>query len=75
MFDDLMLSALKTGFRTTQNDNVMNVIPNENTNYVYEFSEFKFSDFIFIDYSMACMDTQKRLHQYGFHQFEKARSW
>ena len=75
MFDDFMLSALKTGFRITQNDNIMNIIPNENTNYVYEFSEFKFSDFIFIDYILASMDTQKRLHQYGVHQFEKARSW
>ena len=45
IFDDLMLSALKTVFRIAQNNNVMNVTPNENTNFVFEFSEFKFFEF------------------------------
>ena len=44
-FDDLILSALKTVFRVAQNNNVINVIPNENTNFVFEFSEFEFSEF------------------------------
>ena len=38
-FDNLMLPALKTVFWIAQNNNVMNVIPNENTNFVFEFSE------------------------------------
>ena len=38
IFDDLMLSALKIVFRIAQNDNIMNVIPNENTDFVFEFS-------------------------------------
>ena len=45
IFDDLMLSALKIVFRIAQNNNVMNVIPNENTNFLFEFSEFEFSGF------------------------------
>ena len=45
IFDDLMLSTLKTVFRIAQNNNVMSVIPNENTNFVFEFFEYKFSEF------------------------------
>ena len=41
IFDDLMLPALKTVFRIGQNNNVMNFIPNENANFVFEFSEFE----------------------------------
>ena len=40
-----MLSALKTVFRIAQNNNVLNVTPNENTNFVFDFSEFEFSEF------------------------------
>ena len=36
-----MLSALKTVFRIAQNINAMNVIPNENTNSAFKFSEFE----------------------------------
>ena len=39
----------------------MNFIPNENTNFIFKFSEFECNvwfDFTFIDYSIACMDTQ-----------------
>ena len=36
-----MFSALKTVFRIAQNNNVMNVIPNESTNFVFEFAEFE----------------------------------
>ena len=32
-------------------------------------------DFTFIDYSIACMDTQKSLHQHDIHQREKTRNW
>ena len=39
------MSALKTVFQIAQNNNVMNVIPNENTNFVFEFSGFEFSEF------------------------------
>ena len=42
IFDDLTLSALKTVFRIAQN-NVMNVIPNESTNFVLVFLN---SDFL-----------------------------
>ena len=45
IFDDLMLSVLKTVLRIAQNNNVMNVISNENANFVLEFSEFEFSEF------------------------------
>ena len=45
IFDDLMLLALKTIFRIAQNNNVMNVIPNENTNFVFEFPKFELSEF------------------------------
>ena len=45
IFDGLMLSALKTDFRAAQNNNAKNVIPNENTNFIFEFSEFEFSEF------------------------------
>ena len=45
IFDDLMLSALKIVFRIPHNDNIMNLIPNEKTNFVFEFSEFEFSEF------------------------------
>ena len=41
-----MLSALKTIFQIAQNNNVMNVIPNESTNSVSEFSEFECLDSI-----------------------------
>ena len=41
IFDDLMLSALKIVFRIPHNDNIMNLIPNEKTNFVFEFSEFE----------------------------------
>ena len=40
-----MLSAMETVFQIAQNNNVRNVIPNENTNFVFEFSEFEFSKF------------------------------
>ena len=43
-FDDLMLSTLKTVFRIPQNNNVMNFIPNENTKFVFQFSEFEFPE-------------------------------
>ena len=56
-----MLSALKTVFRIAENDNVMNVIPDENANFVFEFSEFVvrmfWFDFKFMDYNIACMRT------------------
>ena len=39
-FDDFMLLAQKNR-RIAQNNNVMNVIQNENTNFVFEFSEFE----------------------------------
>ena len=45
IFDDLMLSVLKTVLRIAQNNNVMKVISNENANFVLEFSEFEFSEF------------------------------
>ena len=41
IFDNLVLSALKTVFRIAQNNNVINVIPNGNANLVFEFSEFE----------------------------------
>ena len=40
-----MLPALKTVFRIAQNNNVMNVVPNENKNFVFKFSEFEFFEF------------------------------
>ena len=43
-FDDLMLSTMKTVFRIPQNNNVMNFIPNENTKFVFQFSEFEFPE-------------------------------
>ena len=45
IFDDLMLSALKTVFQIAQNNNVMKVIPNEHTNFDFKFSVFEFSEF------------------------------
>ena len=42
IFDDLTLSALKTVFRIAQNNNVMNVIPNESTNFVLIFLNSNF---------------------------------
>ena len=47
IFDDLILSALKTVFRIAQNNNVSIVIPNEIKNFVFEFSEFEFYEFEF----------------------------
>ena len=40
-----MFSALKAVFRIAQNNNVMDVIPNENTNFVFKFSKLEFSEF------------------------------
>ena len=42
IFDDLMLSALKTVFQIAQSNKVMNFILNENTKFVFEFTEFEY---------------------------------
>ena len=44
IIDDFMLFK----FFIAQNNNVMNIIPNENTNFVFQISEFKFSEFWFL---------------------------
>ena len=82
IFADLMLTALEAVFRIAQNNNVTNVIPNENTNFVFKCSEFESSEFecfglilhSSITVSISCMDTLKCLHQHGVHQSEKTRS-
>ena len=70
-FDDLMLSESKTVSQIAQYNNVMNVIPNEKTNFVFDFSEFECVGSIsnsLITNSIACTTTQKSLHQHP-------RSW
>ena len=84
IFDDLMLSALKIVFRIAQNNNVKNVIPNENTNFAFEFSEFKFSEFEYfgsishssISHSILLVSTHEKVYtNLGIHQLEKTRNW
>ena len=82
IFDDLMLSALKIVFRVAQNNNVKNVIPNENTNFAFEFSEFKFSEFEYfgsISHSLITIllvSTHEKVYiNLGIHQLEKTRNW
>ena len=41
-----MLSTLRTVFRIARNNNVMNAIPNENTNFAFENFEFEYFDSI-----------------------------
>ena len=41
IFDNMMLIVLKTVFRIALNNNIMNAIPNKNTNFFFELSEFE----------------------------------
>ena len=82
-FKCCFLSALKTVFKIVQNNNIMKVIPNENTNFVLKCSEFDFSEFEFFDmisHSLVTIFLQycfsiTVFHQHDIHQLVKTRSW
>ena len=54
-----------------QNNNVMNVISNENKNFVFEFSEFEFSElecFRLISHSLMIVFHAMHGHTQNFHE-------
>ena len=64
IFDDLMFSALEAVFQIKTQTLISSFL---NSNDLL--------DFTFIDYSTACVDTQRKSHHHGVHQLEKTRSW